>query len=139
MRHGRRVSEELGGVYAAVCHGRGVCIVLGCSPMAGRLCVSSMRRAQGVDDEPEDLLLCRVSTPDVVDGGNDPSQEPLAVAELVLGDVADVYPENGLECKGIGAGTGPRVLQDGVAHVAEVAAGHGPDRPGHPDGNRGSR
>ena len=91
-----------------------------------------------MDNEPEDLLLCRVPTPDVVDGGNDPSPEPLAVAELVLGDVADVHPENGPECQGIGAGTGPGVLQDGVAHVAEVAAGHGPDRPGHTDGNRRS-
>src|SRR5258706_15276144 len=107
--------------------------------MADRLRVSSMRRAQGMDDEPEDLLLCRVPTSDVVDGGNDPSQEPLAVAELVLGDVVDVYPENGLECKGIGAGTGPGVLQDSVAHVAEVAAGHGPARPGSTDRNPGSR
>jgi hypothetical protein len=116
-----------------------VCVVFGCGPMAGRLCVSSMPRAQGVDDEPEDLLLCRVPTSDVIDSGNDPSQKPLASAELVLGDVANVHSEDGLECKGIGARTGSRVLQDGLAHVAKVAAGHGTDRQGHTDGNRGSR
>lgn len=101
--------------------------------------MSSVRRAEGVDDEPKDLLLCGVPTPDVVDGGNDPSQKPLAAAELVPGDVADVHPENGSKCKGIGAGTGSRILQDSVAHVAEVAAGHGTDGPGHTDGNSGSR
>lgn len=128
MRHGRRVSEELGGIYAAVRHGRGVCIVPGCNPMAGRLCVSGMQREEGVGDEPGDSLLCRLPAPNVVDGWNDSTQKPLAFTELVFGNVVDVHSENRFECKRIGARTGSGVLQDSVAYVAEVTTGHGPDR-----------
>jgi hypothetical protein len=90
-------------------------------------------------DEPEQLLPCRVPTPDVIDRGNDPSPEPLALAKLVLGDVADVHSENRFECQGIGSGVGLGVLQDSVAHVAEVATGHCPDWPGYTEWNRRSR
>lgn len=80
-------------------------------------------------DEPENVFLCLVPPPDVADGRNDLSQESLAAEEMVLGDVADVHAKDGPECKGIGAGTGLGVLSDGLAHVAEVAAGHGANRP----------
>ena len=129
MRHGREFPKESDGVYGTVCHGRCLCVVSGRNTMAGRLCVSGLRRPQGMDDKQEDSLLLLVPTSDVADGGNHLSPEPSAVEELVLGNVVDVHPKDGLECKGIGTGTGFGVLQDGLADVAEVAAGYGTDRP----------
>lgn len=79
-------------------------------------------------DEPKDVFLRLVQPSDVADGRNDLSPESLAAERMVLGDVADVHAEDRPECEGIGARTGLGVLPDGLADVAEVAAGHGADR-----------
>lgn len=93
--------------------------------MAGWVCMSGMQEPQGMDDEPGNVFLCLVPASDIADGRHDFSRKSLAAPEMVLGDVAHVHSEDGSERKGIGAGAWFGVLPDGLAYVAEVAAGHG--------------
>lgn len=90
--------------------------------------MSGMQEPQWMDNEPGNVFLYLVPTPDIADGRHDLSRKSLATAEMVLGDVVHVHSEDGSERKGVGEGAGFGVLPDSLAYVAEVAAGHGADR-----------
>lgn len=119
------ISSNPGRIRGHVRHRRSVPRLSAPATVAGWIPVFGMWFFQGVADSQGQHELRKVREAGLSDGWHDLARDTPDAEAVVPGDLVGNEPEERYQCVGIEAGARFGQLSDGVAHVAQVAAGHG--------------